>query len=99
MNSPCVNCGAEAKVCKDCDWYNGIWMPKDQYEARLKAEKLAMIEELDLQIDEIGLSTQLSREDIYWNMGAKAMRKKIKDLIQEKINALRGNKGDEKVNN
>lgn len=30
MNSPCVNCGADARVCKECDWYNGVWISKDQ---------------------------------------------------------------------
>jgi hypothetical protein len=60
------------------------------YEARLKADLVAMLENLDLLIDEFTITASISREDIYFGMGAKEMQKKIKNLIQEKINALRG---------
>lgn len=30
MNTPCNNCGADLRVCKDCEIYNGyIAVPKD----------------------------------------------------------------------
>jgi hypothetical protein len=64
------------------------------YENRLKADMVAMLEELDLEIDEIEILKSIAREDINWNMGAKAMREKIKQLIQERINALRGGEND-----
>jgi hypothetical protein len=63
---------------------------KSDYEARLKADLVAMLENLDLLIEEFTITTSISREDIYFGMGAKEMQKKIKNLIQEKINALRG---------
>ena len=63
---------------------NEVSKPKPMREA------VAVLEELDLQIDKIGISTSISREDIYWSMGAKAMRKEIKLLIQQQINTLKG---------
>lgn len=53
---------------------------KVDYEKRLKAEKIAMLEELNLEIDEM-----FARRIDY-------TVDKIQDLIQEKINALKGDK-------
>ncbi len=36
MSSPCANCGADFRVCIECDWYNVEWISKDEYETRLK---------------------------------------------------------------
>ena len=78
MNSPCVNCGADSRVCKECDWYNGVWIPKDQYEARLKADLVAILTDLQSEIDE--KATELC-DDGWWLT--------YNNLIQQKINALK----------
>lgn len=51
MNSPCVNCGADSRVCKKCDWYNGVWISKDQYEAKLKADMVAIFDKIRAEIE------------------------------------------------
>lgn len=51
-------------------------IPKADYEARLKADMAAMLEDLDLQIDESG---SYNREVA-----------KVQRLIRDKINKLRG---------
>ena len=50
-------------------------IPKDQYEARLKADMVAMLEDLDLQIDE---SAAYNREVA-----------RVQRLLRDKINALK----------
>ena len=55
-------------------------IPKDQYEARLKADLVAMLENLDLQID----------ESASYNLEVA----KVQRLIRNKINALRGEKNE-----
>lgn len=57
-------------------------IPKDQYEARLKADMTAMLEELNLEIDEM-----FARRIDY-------TVDKIQDLIQQKINALKENEDE-----
>ena len=57
MNSPCVNCGADIRVCIECDWYNGVWISEDQYEARLKADMVDLLKELQLEIEESCMCT------------------------------------------
>ena len=52
MNSPCVNCGADSRVCKECDWYNGVWISKDQYEAKLKADIKDILDKIRADIIE-----------------------------------------------
>lgn len=63
-------------------------IPKDQYETRLKADLVAMLEELDLTIDEIPIVTRHGVTGTV--MTAQGMRKKIKENIQQKINNLKG---------
>ena len=61
-------------------------IPKADYETRLKADLKAMLEDLDLKIDEM-YEPQFSKEGMdgfYWAQGL------FKDLVQEEINALRG---------
>lgn len=53
-------------------------IPKDQYEARLKADMVAILEDLDLQIE----------ESAAYNFEVA----KVQRLIREKINALKENK-------
>ena len=52
-------------------------IPKEQYEARLKADMVAMLEELNLEIDEM-----FARRIDY-------TVDKIQDLIQQKIDKLK----------
>ena len=66
-------------------------IPKAEYEARLKADMVAMLTEIQLEIEEIEILKSIAREDIFWNMGAKTMREKIEKIIQQKINALKEN--------
>lgn len=59
---------------------------KKEYENRLKADMVAMLEDLDLKIDEMD-EPQFSKEGMdgfYWAQGL------FKDLVQEKINTLKG---------
>ena len=79
MNSPCTNCGADFRVCIECDWYNGVWISKADYEARLKADMVAMLEDLDLQID----------ESAAYNLEVA----KVQRLIRDKINELKAEIG------
>ena len=55
-------------------------IPKDQYEARLNADMLAMLDELDLEVDEL-VSHFADGRIVY--------RYQLHNLIQEKINALK----------
>ena len=68
-------------------------IPKDQYEARLKADMVAMLKELDLTIDEIPIVTRHGVTGTV--MTAQGMRKKIKENIQQKIDALKENSHDD----
>ena len=60
-------------------------IPKADYENRLKADMVAMLEDLDLKIDEM-YEPQFSKEGMdgfYWAQGL------FKALVQEEINALK----------
>ena len=60
-------------------------IPKADYENRLKADMVAMLENLDLKIDEM-YEPQFSKEGMdgfYWAQGL------FKALVQEEINALK----------
>lgn len=92
MNSPCVNCGADTRVCKECDWYNGVWVSKDQYEARLKTDLKAILVELQLEIEEIKpLEPQGDWEDWQYGClhGLELMQDKCLRIIQQKIDKLK----------
>lgn len=65
-------------------------IPKDQYEARLKADMVAMLTEIQLEIEEQRISEPHNEQEKYWNMGAKSMKDICNGIFQEKINALRG---------
>lgn len=66
---------------------------KADYENRLKADLVAMLEELDLTIDEISIVTRHGVTGTV--MTAQGMRKKIKENIQHKINALKEPSNDD----
>ena len=54
-------------------------IPKDQYEARLKADKVAMLEEIDLEFEELTMNT--CEFDV--SLG-------YRNIIEKKINELKG---------
>ena len=59
-------------------------IPKDQYEARLKADMVAMLTELQLEISELKSYESSDGQDL-------VMLADIGILFQQKINILRGN--------
>jgi hypothetical protein len=61
-------------------------IPKDQYEARLKADMVAMLTELQTEIEELDLKDSF----LDYQRGAEETREYIANLIQQKIDALRG---------
>ena len=64
-------------------------IPKDQYEARLKADMVAMLEELQVEIEEMsGLCTEIHGDE--WNEINTVHSQDVLSLIQQKINALKG---------
>ena len=84
MNSPCVNCGADLRVCKECDWYNGVWISKDQYKVRLKADMVAMLTEIQTEIEENVLA-----DDPSTLLSFLKARETCVAVIQQKIHALK----------
>ena len=64
------------------------------YENRLKADMVAMLTEIQLEIDEIPIVTRHGVTGTV--MTAQGMRKKIKENIQQKINALKAESEDKK---
>ena len=84
MPSPCVNCGAESRVGKECDWYNGEWISKDQYETKLKADMMTMLTEIQLEIEE----SPCKHSDRFGDY-SDGVQKGI-DIIQQKINKIKG---------
>ena len=77
----------------DCPLVEAI--SKDQYEARLKADMVAMLTELQLEIEELRLDRPLmSRGHECYGFEDKTpteIQQECSDIIQEKINALKGN--------
>ena len=61
---------------------------KADYEARLKADMVAMLTEIQLEIEEI----EVTKENTEVRVGECCMKGACIDLIQQKINALRGEK-------
>lgn len=85
-----LHCWTADDVLKRLDSYYAPTVEaisKDQYESRLKADMVAMLEDLDLQIDEIPIVTRHGITGTV--MTAQGMRKKIKENIQQKIDALK----------
>ena len=65
-----------ARSSLELDCYTVEAIPKSNYEARLKADMMAMLEDLDLQID----------ESAAYNLEVA----KVQRLIRDKINVLKG---------
>ena len=80
-----------------CDCARMSLYLKAQYKQRLKSDMVAMLEELDLQIDEIQVIEDCQDDYQAGTVhGLLLMRDKCKKIIQQKINAL---KGEENANN
>lgn len=62
-------------------------IPKADYENRLKADMVAMLTEIQMESEEIPIVTRHGVTGTV--MTAQGMRKKIKENIQQKINALK----------
>lgn len=86
MNSPCVNCGADVKVCKECSWHNGEWIPKVDYENRLKADMVAMLTEIQLQMEEYEPKWIENDEQA---VASCRTWEDLDGIIQQKINSLK----------
>lgn len=63
-------------------------IPKDQYEARLKADMVNMLTEIQLEIDEIPINADNSEP---FKLGQASAYDKCENLIQQKINKLKEN--------
>ena len=68
----------------DCPLVEAI--PKADYETRLKADMVAMLTEIQLEIEELDVSDVVPE----YQDGAEETREYIADLIQQKIDALKG---------
>ena len=76
------------------DLEDAEFITKDQYETRLKTDMVAMLEELKTEFEEITISKATVPNEIFWNMGANAMKKEIGTRIQQKINALKADRSE-----
>ncbi len=65
-------------------------IPKDRYEAKLKADMAAMLTDLQLEIEEI----EVAKENTEIRAGECCMKGACIDLIQKKINSLKESKND-----
>lgn len=81
IDDSCVD-GMGSERAYDCPLVEAI--PKDQYEARLKADLVAMLTELQLEIEELNTPPAYQDED-YFLIGTN----KCSDIIQQKINSLK----------
>lgn len=67
-------------------------IPKDQYEARLKADMLAMLTELQSEIEELKVNTTITQTEFSNDSPARFYNKGIRmstTKIQQKIDALK----------
>lgn len=86
IDDSCVD-GMVSERAYDCPLIEAI--PKSDYETRLKADMVAMLKEISKKIEE-------EREDCeklsnsYERFGIKAMAQRSQIVIQQKINALKG---------
>lgn len=77
IDDSCVD-GIVSERAYDCPLVEAI--PKDQYEARLKADMVAMLTEIQLEIEELSTPPAYQDED-YFLIGTN----KCSELIQQKI--------------
>ena len=69
---------------------SALTMMKADYEARLKADMVATLSEIQLEFDEKYSYNRNVEHDDSWNIGLEQAR----DIIQEKINALKGEENE-----
>ena len=67
-------------------------IPKADYEARLKADMVAILTDIQLEIEEQRISEPHNEQEKYWNMGAKSMKDICNGIFQEKIDKLKEEK-------
>lgn len=65
-------------------------IPKDQYEARLKADMVAMLTEIQLEIEEIEIDCPLGFEPVSKSSAFYEGVSASSKVIQQKIDKLRG---------
>lgn len=73
----------------DCPLIEAI--PKDQHEARLKADMVAMLTDIQLEIEELDSRAGYDGGGMPTFSTDYIRKKKVNELVQQKINALRGN--------
>jgi hypothetical protein len=98
MPKTCVECDSKCKYSyeagysfkrsNDCPLVEAI--PKADYEARLKADVVAMLEEISRKFDEQYYINRHQLHDDSLNRGLEQGQ----DIIQEKINELKENKDE-----
>ena len=62
-------------------------IPKDQYEARLKVDMIAMLTEMQMEIEECVDGTEGSAQ---FEQGVTNARVQVVEIIQQKIDKLKG---------
>lgn len=75
-------------LCNSCTNVDAI--PKSEYEARLKADMVAILEDLDLQFDKISFCRKGEWKTV------PEIKAEYRAVIREKINTLKGESEDEK---
>ena len=86
IDDSCVD-GIVSERAYDCPLVEAI--PKDQYEARLKDDMVAMLTEIQLEIEELSTPPAYQDED-YFLIGTN----KCSELIQQKIDKYKADKED-----
>ena len=71
---------------KEREALDKAWNLIDQYENRLKADMVAMLTDIQLEIEELDLKDSIPD----YQKGAEETREYISDLLQQKIDALKG---------
>ena len=88
IDDSCID-GMTSERAYDCPLVEAI--PKADYENRLKADMVAMLTEIQLEIEEIPNSYEHKPIGTYdYCLGAERERKTNLEIIQQKINALKG---------
>lgn len=85
MGIAMIRCEDLSRILADVPTVEAI--PKDQYEARLKADMMAMLTEIQLEIEE------LKNEPSHCHHFERGIRYSS-NIIQQKINALRGEENE-----
>lgn len=79
-------CNVFADMIRDTPTAKAI--PKDQYEARLRADMVAILEEIDLQFDEICFCRKGEWKTV------PEIKSEYKAVVKQKINALKAESED-----